>query len=173
MRTYHVVCKEVTTFIVEVRAENQDHACEWCIYVKVRKNDKEQNVLMIRTNNKPYTRFTLNTGNMVTKSKDTLSELDTFTVETREGINGNELVFKIGTDITNTIEFTVNASIKESFSPVPFDSNLFKEVLKANRTYETCKIHINKNGLLDASFTFDNNCSFYTNYYLVRKQETN
>ena len=26
MRTYHVVCKEVTTFIVEVRAENEDHA---------------------------------------------------------------------------------------------------------------------------------------------------
>ena len=28
MRTYHVVCKEVATFIVEVRAENQDHACD-------------------------------------------------------------------------------------------------------------------------------------------------
>ena len=61
--------------------QNPDHDCEWCIYVKVRKNDKEQNVLMIRTNNKPYTRFTLNTGNMVTKSKDTLSEVMSNVVE--------------------------------------------------------------------------------------------
>ena len=36
---------------------------------------------MIRTNNKPYTRFTLNTGNMVTKSKDTLSEVMSNVVE--------------------------------------------------------------------------------------------
>ena len=61
--------------------QNPDHACEWFIYIKVRKNDKEQNVLMIRTNNKPYTRFTLNTGNIVTKSKDTLSEVMSNVVE--------------------------------------------------------------------------------------------
>ena len=66
---------------IEIEKQNPDHACEWCIYVKVRKNDKEQNVLMIRTNNKPYTRFTLNTGNMVTKSKDTLSEVMSNVVE--------------------------------------------------------------------------------------------
>ena len=66
---------------IEFEKQSEDHACEWCIYVKVRKNDKEQNVLMIRTNNKPYTRFTLNTGNMVTKSKDTLSEVMSNVVE--------------------------------------------------------------------------------------------
>jgi hypothetical protein len=107
------------------------------------------------------------------KSKDALNELDTFTIETREGINGEELVFRVGTDITNTIEFITNATINESFNPIPFDSNLFKEILKANRTYETGEIHINKKGLLDANFTFDDNFSFYTNYYLVRKQENN
>ena len=36
---------------------------------------------MIRTNNKPYTRFTLNTGNMVQKSKDALSEVMSNVVE--------------------------------------------------------------------------------------------
>ena len=75
--------KLITADAVEIEFEKQnpDDACEWCIYVKVRKNDKEQNVLMIRTNNKPYTRFTLNTGNMVTKSKDTLSEVMSNVVE--------------------------------------------------------------------------------------------
>ena len=75
--------KLITADDVEIifEKQNPDHACGWCIYVKVRKNDKEQNVLMIRTNNKPYTRFTLNTGNMVTKSKDTLSEVMSNVVE--------------------------------------------------------------------------------------------
>ena len=106
------------------------------------------------------------------KSKDALSELDTFTIETREGFNGEELVFTVGTNITNTIEFTVeNATINESFEPVPFDSNLMKEILKANKDYHSGEIRINKKGLLDAHFHCGND--LYTGYYLVRKQENN
>ena len=106
------------------------------------------------------------------KSKDALSDLDTFTVETRDGFNGEELVFTVGTNITNTIEFTVeNATINESFEAVPFDSDLLKEILKANRTYHSGEIRINKKGLLDAHFHCGDD--LYTGYYLVRKQENN
>ena len=105
------------------------------------------------------------------KSKDALSDLDTFTVETREGFNGEELVFTVGTNITNTIEFTVDATINESFSHVPFDSNLMKEILKANRDYHSGEIRINKKGLLDAHFHCGDD--LYTGYYLVRRQENN
>ena len=106
------------------------------------------------------------------KSKDALSDLDTFTVETRDGFNGEELVFTVGTNITNTIEFTVeNAKINESFGAIPFDANLMKEILKANRTYHSGEIRINKKGLLDAHLHHGDN--LYTGYYLVRKQENN
>ena len=106
------------------------------------------------------------------KSKDALSELDTFTVETRDGFNGEELVFTVGTNITNTIEFTVeNAVINESFEAVPFDSNLLKEILKANRTYHSGEIRINKKGLLDAHLHHGDD--LFTGYYLVRRQENN
>ena len=106
------------------------------------------------------------------KSKDASSELDIFTIETREGFNGEELVFTVGTSITNTIEFTVeNATINESFGPVPFDSNLMKEILKANRDYNSGEIRINKKGLLDAHFHCGDD--LYTGYYLVRLQDNN
>ena len=105
------------------------------------------------------------------KSKDALSELETFTIETREGFTGDELVFTVGTNITNTIEFTVEATINESFNSIPFDSNLMKEILKANRDYHTGEIRINKKGLLDAHFHCGDD--LYTGYYLVRKQENN
>ena len=105
------------------------------------------------------------------KSKDALSDLDTFTVKTREGFTGEELIFTVGTNITNTIEFTVEADINESFGPVPFDSNILKEILKANKDYHSGEIRISKNGLLDAHL----HCGgpLYTGYYLVRKQENN
>ena len=105
------------------------------------------------------------------KSKDALSELETFTIETREGFTGDELVFTVGTNITNTIEFTVEATINESFNSIPFDSNLMKEILKANKDYHTGQIRINKKGLLDAHFHCGDD--LYTGYYLVRKQENN
>ena len=105
------------------------------------------------------------------KSKDALSDLNTFTVETREGFTGEELVFTIGTNITNTIEFTVEAEINESFGPVPFDSNILKEILKANRDYHSGEVRIFKGGMIDLHM----HCGgpLYTGYYLVRKQENN
>ena len=66
---------------IEFEKQSEDHACKWCIYVRVRKKDKQQNVLMIKTNNKPYTRFTSNTGNIVQKSKDALSDVMSNVVE--------------------------------------------------------------------------------------------
>ena len=106
------------------------------------------------------------------KSKDALSELETFTIETRDGFHGEELVFTVGTNITNTIEFVVeNPTINESFNAIPFNSNLMKEILKANKDYHSGEIRINKKGLLDAHFHCGND--LYTGYYLVRKQENN
>ena len=126
-------------------------------------NDSEPPNASFNVNDEFITRFV--------KSKDALNELDTFTIETRDGFDGEELAFTVGTNITNTIEFTVDSVIRESFEPIPFDSNLFKEILKANRSYEKGEIHVHKNGLIWALFSFDNNTK--TEYFLVRKQENN
>ena len=126
-------------------------------------NHSHESSVSFEVNDEFITRFV--------KSKDALSELDTFTIETRDGFDGEELAFTVGTNITNTIEFTVDAVIRESFESIPFDSNLFKEILKANRTYEKGEIHIHKNGLIWALFSFDNNTK--TEYFLVRRQENN
>jgi hypothetical protein len=99
--------------------------------------------------------------------------LPRFTIETREGMTGNDLVFTIGTDITNTIQFSVDElhEVTEEFEQIPFDSNLFKEILKANRNYESGTVHINKKGLIQLTFNY--NDGFNTHYYLVRLQENN
>ena len=105
------------------------------------------------------------------RSKDALGDLNTFTVETREGFTGDELVFTIGTELTNTIEFIVEADINEQFSPIPFDSDFFKEILKANKDYHSGEVRISKEGLMDLHL----HCGgpLYTGYYLPQIENNN
>ena len=107
------------------------------------------------------------------KSKDALNDLPSFTIETKEGMTGNDLVFTVGTDITNTIQFSVDElhKVNEEFEQIPFDSNLFKEILKSNRNYESGVVHINKKGLIKLEFNYSD--GFYTQYYLIRLENNN
>ena len=104
------------------------------------------------------------------KSKDTLNELPTFTAETREGFTSDEILFTVGTHITNTIEFAVDATVETPFTPIPFSSDLFKEILKSNRTYEkgTIKFY---DMLITIEFEFENGLT--SKYFLIRLQENN
>ena len=53
-------------------------SCKWCVYLRVRKKDHDKLLLMIKTNDKPKTRFTVNNGDTVTlmdkKQKTSLIE---------------------------------------------------------------------------------------------------
>ena len=114
-----------------------------------------------KINNEFITRFV--------KSKDALN-LDKFTIETRDGFNGEELVFTMGNNSkTSTIEFAVEATINNKFDKLPFDSNTFKEILKSNRTYTEGKIVIYDKMILQSDFAFDSNLC--TNYNLMRLQD--
>ena len=69
--------KLLTVDGIEIEFEKQDpgHACKWCIYVRLKKNYKEQTLLMIKTDEKPFTRFTHNSGKMVCISDEALNEI--------------------------------------------------------------------------------------------------
>jgi len=60
---------------LEFEKQNPSTSCKWCVYLRVRKDDKEKLLLMFKTNNKPYTKFTYDSGNIITNSKKTLKEI--------------------------------------------------------------------------------------------------
>ena len=129
-------------------------------------NDSDQPSASFEMTDEFITRFV--------KSKDALNDLPSFTVEAKEGgFSGHELIFTIGSEITNTIQFKVDElfTINDEFEQITFDSNLFKEILKSNRNYESGTVHINKKGLIQLTFNY--NDGFNTHYYLVRLQENN
>lgn len=104
------------------------------------------------------------------KSKNALLDIEKFTIHTNEGFNGDEIVFKIGTSLKgSTIEFTADAEINEKFSEIPFMAESFKEILKANKEYETGKIKIFKEGLMEIFFEFEDKST--AKYYMIRTQD--
>ena len=57
---------------IEFEKQNPKNTCKWCVYIRVRKKNKDQLLLMFKTNHKPLTKFTSNSGNIVTESKKML-----------------------------------------------------------------------------------------------------
>jgi len=105
------------------------------------------------------------------KSKNALSDIEKFTVKTREGFSGDELVFTIGTELKgSTIEFTSDATVTKPFKSIPFAAESFKEILKANRSYENGKFTIYNEGFIIVNFTFKDKTS--TKYFIIRLQDS-
>ena len=56
---------EVDELEIEFEKQHPDVSCKWCLYIKVRKKDHDKLIRMIKTNEKPKTRFTINNGDTV------------------------------------------------------------------------------------------------------------
>ena len=59
---------------IEYQKQNMDCDSKWCVFVKVRQKDHDKILFMIKTDHKPYTRFTIECGD-ITKAVPSLDEL--------------------------------------------------------------------------------------------------
>jgi len=59
---------------IEFERQSPEVSCKWCVYIRVRKDDKEKLLFMIKTDHKPRTRFTYNAGELIKQSNQTLKE---------------------------------------------------------------------------------------------------
>lgn len=104
------------------------------------------------------------------RAKDALSE-DVFFISTQDGFANKEAIISVGKKSSNTITFRQDISVSEDIStPIPFNADLFKEVLRANKTAQSGKVSLNPKGLLIVEFETDETTS---KYYLVRNQNSN
>jgi hypothetical protein len=62
---------------LEIRFEKQhpSHASKWCIYIRAKLGEKTKSLLMIKTDNKPYTAFNYDNGRTVTHSQEAKEEI--------------------------------------------------------------------------------------------------
>jgi hypothetical protein len=107
--------------------------------------------------------------NRFIKSKDALSEVEAFIVETSEGFNGNELVFTLGAETeSNQIRFSVGVDNDDFLPKSPFNADLMKEILKCNKACLSGEFFVYSEGLLMMKFVEDN---IESKYYLIRNQK--
>lgn len=71
-------------------------------------------------------------------------------------------------DFSNKITYYIPTPIESSFK-LPFDANMFKEILNANKDADNGKLSLSRDGLMKIEFKYRDELS--ATYFMVRKQE--
>jgi hypothetical protein len=101
------------------------------------------------------------------KAKNALPESENFGVNCKNG--KTEFIVNYSSINTSRIKFevTCQADTCKNMDTVCFSSNLFKEILQANKDAETAKLEVSQAGLARVTFASQN---YTSTYYLVQLQ---
>jgi len=97
------------------------------------------------------------------KAKAGMPEADNFAVTSND--SGTEIILNYSTVNTNRIKFQVTATTSASLKATCFSSNIFKEILSANKNAESGIFEVSDQGLAKVTFTGK---GFNSIYYLVQ-----
>ena len=106
------------------------------------------------------------------RAKSALSDVDNMVFQTTFDLDGGlvcEVVFGDGHGHSNKITYQLNGKVSEGNLSVPFDSNMFKTILSANKDMEEGTLKLAKGGLLQLQFKTD---EISSEYFMIRRAET-
>ena len=98
------------------------------------------------------------------KAKNALSDVDNMLVQTNKNLDGTEVcefLFGDNTGFSNKIEYQIQGIINDSDVTLPFNSDIFKDILNANKDIDNCSIKISKQGMMKITFEGDINSIYY------------
>ena len=98
------------------------------------------------------------------KAKNALSDVDNMLVQSTKDLDGNlvcQFLFGDNTGFSNKIEYQLQGTIKDDDVKLPFNSDIFKDILNANKDIENCSIKISKQGMMKIAFEGDINSIYY------------
>ncbi len=104
------------------------------------------------------------------RAKNALSDVETMLVNTTENLDGTavaEFIFGDNTGFSNKISYQILGKINKLDLSLPFDSSLFRDILKVNSDFETCKFKLSENGLMKLEF---DNEDIYSEYFIARNE---
>ena len=103
--------------------------------------------------------------NKFIKAKNALPESENFAVQCQGGVV--EFIINYSSINTNRIKFNVDATLTNDMDTVCFSSNLFKEILSANKDMASGKLEVSSQGLARVTF---NGSDYSSEYFLVQLQ---
>ena len=106
------------------------------------------------------------------RAKSALSQVDNMLITVGQNPDGEkmcEFIFGDESGHKNKITYQIPGKINIDEMKLPFNSDVFKTLLYANKDMEEGKLRISQEGLMKIDFKTEN---VYSNYYMVRKAET-
>jgi len=105
------------------------------------------------------------------KAKNALNEVDSMLITTTTDFDGNnvcEFIFGDNTGFSNKITYQVlGGNIKSNSLSVPFNSDIFKDILSANRDQELCSLKLSNTGILKLNFSSE---TMQSEYFVARNE---
>lgn len=104
------------------------------------------------------------------KAKNALGDINSMLITTTSDFDGNnvcEFVFGDNTGFSNKISYKVQGNITESDIQIPFDSNIFKDILNSNKDMFKGQLKLSTAGFLKLNFTSE---EISSEYYVARNE---
>ena len=106
------------------------------------------------------------------KAKSALAGVGLLTISVDKDLNGDDMcIFTFGDEQghNNKITYQMYGKIKQQPVNIPFNSDMFKNILQANKDLEEGFIYLNYDGLMKIEFKSENTTS---TYFMVRREES-
>ena len=89
------------------------------------------------------------------KAKSALADVNNMLITTTTDFDGEnicEIIFGDNTGFSNKITYQLRGNITKGDIQIPFDSDIFKDILNANKDMESGTLKISEVGMLKANF---------------------
>ena len=104
------------------------------------------------------------------KAKSALADVNNMLITTAtdfDGVNVCEIIFGDNTGFSNRITYQLRGNITKGDIQIPFDSDIFKDILSANKDMEKGTLKISEVGMLKANFSTEETES---EYFIARNE---
>ena len=104
------------------------------------------------------------------KAKNALGDVNSMLITTTTDFDGNnicEFIFGDNTGFSNKISYKIQGNITESDIQIPFDSNIFKDILNSNKDMFKGQLKLSTTGILKLNFTSE---EITSKYYVARNE---
>jgi len=105
------------------------------------------------------------------KAKNALGEIDSMLITTTIDFDSNpicEFIFGDNTGFSNKISYQVNGgTIKDNTLSVPFNSDIFKDILNSNKDQDFCTLQLSNTGILKLKFESED---INSEYFIARNE---
>ena len=105
------------------------------------------------------------------KAKNALGEVDSMLITTTTDLDGTpicEFIFGDNTGFSNRITYQVReGEIKNHNIEIPFNSDIFKDILNSNKDQESCTLKLSQEGILKIDFGSE---EINSEYFVARNE---